>query len=68
VVDNVLGVRTYSPHECRAQRVKEEEPDEVEAGTGLDDAPIVDRDAVVGEEREIDPLETRCESSAPNDI
>ena len=47
MTNEVLGVSTYTPYEWRAQRVKKEEPNEVEAGTGLDDAPIVDRDAVV---------------------
>ena len=46
VVDDVLGVPAHTSQERRAQRVEEEKPDEVETGTGFDDAPIVNGKAV----------------------
>jgi hypothetical protein len=68
VVDDVLGVPADTTHQRRTQRVKKKKSDEVEAGTGLDDAAIVNRDAVVGGKGEIDPLKTGCEPGAPNYI
>ena len=59
VVDDVLGIPSHTSHQRRAQRVEEGKPDEVETGTGLDDAPIVNGNAVVGWQREIDPVDNR---------
>ena len=60
--------RPDTSHQRRAQRVEEEKPDEVETGTGLDDAPIMNGETVAGRQREIDPVEIRSESRAPNDV
>ncbi len=68
VIDDVFGIPSYTSQQRRAQRVEEEEPDEVETWTGLDDAPIVNGKAIVGSQREIDPVVTGCVSGAPNDV
>src|SRR4030095_16045897 len=41
VVDDVLGIPSHTAQQRRAERVEEGQPHEVETGTGLDDAPIV---------------------------
>ena len=51
VIDDVFGVPSHTAQECRAERVEEEEPNEVQTGTGLDDSPIVNREAVVSRYR-----------------
>src|SRR5262245_52247319 len=48
MVDDVLGIASHTAQQRRAQRVEEEEPDEVETWTGLDDAPIVNGKPIVG--------------------
>ena len=37
VVDDVLAIASHTAQQRRAQRIKEEKPDEVETWTGLDD-------------------------------
>jgi uncharacterized protein YndB with AHSA1/START domain len=68
VVNDMLGISSHTSHQRRAQRVEEEKPDEVEPRTGFDDAPIVNGNAVVRREREIDPVMVGCESSTPDDV
>ena len=54
VVDDVLGIPSHTSQQRRAQRVEEGKPHEVETGTGLDDAPIVNGKPLrVGSERSI---------------
>jgi hypothetical protein len=48
VVDDVFGITPHTSDQRRAQRVQEEEPDNVETGTRLDDAPIMNRKAIAG--------------------
>ena len=48
VVDDVLGIPSYTAQQRRAERVEEGKTHEVETGTGLDDAPIVHGKTVVG--------------------
>ena len=56
MVDDVLGIPPHTSHQRRTQRVEKEKPDEVETRAGLDDAPIMNRKAIVGRQREIDPV------------
>ena len=59
MVDDVRGIPSHTAHQRRAQRVEEEKPDEVETRTGLDNAPIVDGNTMLGLQREIDPVGIR---------
>ena len=68
MVDDVLGVSPHTSHQRRTQRVEKEKADEVEARAGLDDAAIMNRKAVVGGQREIDPVVIGSESRAPDDV
>jgi hypothetical protein len=53
---DVFGIAPHTSHQSRAQRVEEEEPNEVDTRAGLNDAAIMNRKAVVGGQREIDPV------------
>ena len=68
MVDDVLGIPPHASHPRRTQRVETEKADEVDTRAGLDDAPIVNRKAVVGRHREIDPVVIGCVSGAPDDV
>ena len=68
MVDDVLGIPPHTSHQRRTQRVEEEKPHEVETRTGLDNAPIMNRKAIVGRQRDIDPVVIGSESRAPDDV
>ena len=68
MIDDVPGITSHPAQERRAQRVEEEEPDEVETRTGLDDAPIMNGKTIVGWQRKIDPVVIGCVSGAPDDV
>ena len=68
MVDDVLGIPAYTSHERRTQRVEEEKPDEVETRAGVDDAPIMNGNAIVFWQREVNPVVTGCVAGAPNDV
>ena len=48
VVDDVLGIASDTAQQRRAQRKEEGKSDEVETGSGLDDAPIMNGNTAVG--------------------
>ena len=63
-----LASRPDTSHQRRAQRVEEEQPDEVETGARLDDAAVMNGIAVLDRQLEIDPVVVGCVSRAPDDV
>src|SRR5262245_43095492 len=64
----MLGVPAHATYERRAQRVEEQEPDEIQTWDGLDNASVLDRDPAVGWECKANPTEIRRVSGAPDHV
>jgi len=65
---DVLGVAPDPADERGGQRVLEELPDEVEAGLAGDHPALLQRPAVVAEDRQVDPAEVWPEPGAPDHV
>ena len=55
LLDDVLRVPAHAGDYVRRKRVLEDQAHEVQAGLGADNPAIVDRQAVLAEDREFDP-------------